>query len=82
MDYRHKRTYEDFVTYVFSGTKPLVVKNKRPSELDFKEWIIIFNDFKNHDLVKGSYEKMLKQQVNLKKIHRTRVDKRCPSGSQ
>lgn len=75
VDYKEKRIYEDFVTYVFNGTKPLVVKNKKPSELDFKEWIKFFNDFKDYDLVEGSYEKMLREQANLEKIHRTRVDK-------
>lgn len=55
--------------------------NSRPSELNTKDWLGLFNFFieklneKQQDLIVGSYNKLLKQQAKLEKIHRTRVDK-------
>ena len=47
----------------------------KPSELDPKHWIELFEYFvenvKNNK-VKGSFKKLLKQQIRLQKIHRTR----------
>ena len=54
--------------------------NSKPSELSFESWIGLFNLFQalgDHykDLVKDSFKKQIKQQENLEKINRTRIDK-------
>jgi len=55
--------------------KPLL--KKKPSQLSFDEWILIFNYFKNNtdkkgfDYVSDSWRKIKKQQQNLSKRHRT-----------
>ena len=55
--------------------KPLL--KKKPSQLNFDEWILIFNYFKNNadkkgfDDVFGSWRKIKKQQQNLSKRYRT-----------
>lgn len=54
--------------------------NSKPSELDFNQWLGLFNYFSDklkskHNLVKGSLAKLNQQQNKLAKIHRTRTDK-------
>jgi len=54
--------------------------NSKPSELNFKDWISLFNVFlntaeKQQNIVKDSFAKQLKQQENIEKINRTRVDR-------
>ncbi len=55
-------------------------QNSKPSELNFNDWVSLFNLFlnmpeKKYSLVKGSFAKQLGQQKNIKKISRTRIDK-------
>jgi 23S rRNA (adenine-N6)-dimethyltransferase len=85
-----KNKYQDFVTYVFNQPKPSVQEslskimkikptNLRPSKLDFDDWISLFKFFLNQpehrqNIIKGFFAKQLRDQENLKKIHRTRVD--------
>jgi len=51
--------------------------NKKPSQLNFDEWILIFNYFKNNtdkmgfNNIFGTWRKIKKQQQNLSKRHRT-----------
>jgi len=87
----NKYLYQDFVTYAFNQPKPNVaeslskimkvkVTNLKPSELDFKEWVSLFDLFlrqsdRQQNLVGDSFSKQLKQQESLEKINRTRVDK-------
>lgn len=52
----------------------------KPSEIDFQNWINLFDIFskaseKQQSVVKGSFSKQLKQQENIEKVNRTRVDK-------
>lgn len=52
----------------------------KPSEIDFQNWIRLFENFskvpeKQQSIVKGSFSKQLKQQENIEKVNRTRVDK-------
>lgn len=51
----------------------------KPSEIDFQNWIRLFENFlkvpeKQQSIVKGSFFKQLKQQENIEKVNRTRVD--------
>ena len=62
-------------------SKYLGFSNKsKPGELEFTHWLGIFSYFlketnKNHkQLIEGSYDKLLLQQKNLRKIHRTRAE--------
>ena len=89
--YKNKDKYEDFITYIFNQPKPniteglsRVMKIKptalKPSELNFEDWVSLFESFlvqpqRQQDLVKDSFTKHLKQQENIEKINRTRVDK-------
>ncbi|MEK7127419.1 MAG: rRNA adenine N(6)-methyltransferase family protein [Patescibacteria group bacterium] len=75
VDFKNKRSFEDFVTYIFNGNKPLIVKGVKPGDLDFESWIKIFNESSYKNLTSGSYAKMIRQQDKLEKNHRTRVDK-------
>lgn len=59
-----------------SGFSP----NSKPSELDFIDWLNLFNFFiyvavNQQNVVKDSFARQLKQQENIEKIHRTRVHK-------
>ncbi len=51
--------------------------NKKPSQLDFNEWILIFDYLKNNtdkrgfNNISGSWKNIKKQQQNLSKRHRT-----------
>lgn len=52
----------------------------KPSELNFRDWISLFKAFSGTSprqqlIVKGSFSKQLKQQENIEKVNRTRVDK-------
>ena len=52
----------------------------KPSEIDFQNWINLFDNFlkvseKQQSVVKGSFSKQLKQQENIEKVNRTRIDK-------
>lgn len=54
--------------------------NAKPSELNFKDWINLFNLFLNmpqekQNIVEDLFTKQIKQQENIEKIYRTRVDK-------
>ena len=87
----NRNKYQDFITYAFNQPKPNVaeslskimkvkVTNLKPSELDFKEWVSLFDLFlrqsdRQQNLVGDSFSKQLKQQESLEKINRTRVDK-------
>lgn len=90
IDSKNKDKYEDFITYTFSQPKPNITEglskvmrieatNSKPSELDFEDWIDLFEMFlklpeKQQSIVKGSFNMQLKQQENIEKINRTRVD--------
>ena len=87
---KDKNKYQDFVPYVFNQPKPNITEglskimkikptNSKPSELNFEEWISLFELFltqpeRQQNLVKGTFAKQLKDQENLEKINRTRVD--------
>lgn len=55
--------------------------SSKPGELDFNNWIGLFNYFlnkldnKHQSIVRGSHTKLSEQQKKLEKIHRTRTDK-------
>ena len=86
-----KAMYEDFATYAFNQPKPNITEglskimkikptNLKPSELSFDEWINLFELFltqpqHQQNIVRDSFSKQLKQQENIEKINRTRVDK-------
>ncbi len=59
--------------------------DSKPSELEFEDWLEVFDYFiKNTDqnhksIVKGAFDRLHKQQQNLKKINRTRLDKNWKS---
>ena len=76
IDYKQKSQYQDFISYSFNQYKP----NKKPGEIEYKTWIKLFNEFvklpdNKKSKVNGLYEKLIKQQSKLSKIHRTRNDK-------
>lgn len=87
---KNKNNYEDFVTYTFNQTKPNVSEglskimkiqatNSKPSQLNFEDWIKLFGLFlnvseKQQSIIKDSFAKQLKQQENIEKINRTRID--------
>lgn len=53
---------------------------KKPSEINFENWLDLFKLFLNlpqnkQAKIKNSYEKWIKQQENIDKIHRTRKDR-------
>lgn len=52
----------------------------KPSKLNFQDWISLFESFtrlsnEKQFIVKRSFHKQLKQQENIEKVNRTRVDK-------
>lgn len=73
--------YRDFVTSSFNQPKRSILpKNSRPGELDFEDWISFFKQFQTQPetkrkMVRGAYEKQMKEQEKIEKIHRTRIDK-------
>ncbi len=87
----NRNLYEDFVTYAFNQPKPNITEglskvmkvkqtNLKPSELNFADWIDLFELFltqplHQQNIVMGSFSKQLKQQESIEKINRTRVDK-------
>ncbi len=86
-----KDKYQDFVTYAFNQPKPNITESLKrimnikptrlkPSELSFEDWISLFELFLTQpvikqNLVKNSFTNQLRQQENLEKINRTRVDR-------
>jgi 23S rRNA (adenine-N6)-dimethyltransferase len=86
-----KNKYQDFVTYAFNQPKPniqeglsKIMKVKptgpKPSELNFEDWISLFELFlnapeKQQNIVKDSFAQQLKKQESVEKINRTRIDK-------
>lgn len=63
-------------------TKDLEINAKsKPSDLTLEQWLGLYNFFDTNvghnrkNLVNNSYNRLLKQQEGLKKIHRTRVDR-------
>ena len=87
---KDKNKYQDFVTYTFNQPKPNITEglskimkikstNSKPSEINYDEWISLFELFlsqpeRRQSIVKGVFAKQLKDQENLEKINRTRVD--------
>lgn len=69
-----KQNYYDFIAYTYTQHKPKLPGNATQSELGLNEWIKLFKENKNQ-VIKGSYKKLIRQQENIEKIHRTRVDK-------
>lgn len=62
------------------ATKQGFSHEAKPSDLNFQNWISLFEAFsrmtpKQQLIVKGSFSNQLKQQENIEKINRTRVDK-------
>ena len=55
--------------------------SSKPSQLELKDWVAIFQVFKDQsnekqkNRVSGAYRNLQKQQDNLQKVNRTRVDK-------
>lgn len=71
-----KSQFEDFVAHTFNQFKPKM----KPSKIDFSQWLKLFDIFmkgpgKSRQQIAGFYSKLKKQQEQLEKIHRTRVDK-------
>jgi len=91
VDYKDKDKYEDFITYAFNQPKPNITEGlsrimkikpttSKASEINFEDWISLFESFlvqpqRLQNFVKDSFTKQLKQQENIEKINRTRVDK-------
>lgn len=52
--------------------------DRKPSQLDFEDWLYLFNqlvrDPQIMSHIAGSYQKLKRQQLQLRKIHRTRTD--------
>ncbi len=87
----NKILYQDFVTYAFNQPKPNIKEGLskimnieptklKPSNLEFDVWLNLYKLFliqtkQKQDIVIGSFSKQLRDQENLKKVHRTRVDK-------
>ncbi len=76
----NKDDYFDFVTYIYGQYKPKLPHGVTQSELNFEEWIKIFEEYEKSipekiKDVKGSYARLLQQQESIEKIHRTRIDK-------
>jgi 23S rRNA (adenine-N6)-dimethyltransferase len=75
-----RNLYQDFVTSAFNQPKRSILpKNSKPGELNFEDWINFFKQFQKlpiekQKIVDGAFTKQLKEQENLEKIHRTRVD--------
>lgn len=75
LDAKHNSLYQDFIAGCFN--KDRSAKSKSP-----RQWIILFSgllntgDDKKIQSVKGTFERLLHEQKKLKKIHRTRIDKR------
>lgn len=82
--------YRDLVTYVFNQPKPNIKEglskimdvkpnNLKPSQLEFGDWLELFEIFlklptSKQNIVKNSFSKQLIDQNKLEKIHRTRLD--------
>lgn len=55
--------------------------SSKPSQLDFRYWLLLFQGFlifsndSQKQKISGAFNKLQKQQQNLDKIHRTRLDK-------
>lgn len=91
VDSQNRDKYEDFVTYAFNQPKPNITEglgsvmeihatNSKPSELNFEDWLNLFETFLKIPeikqlIVKDSFSKQLEQQENIEKINRTRTDK-------
>ncbi len=87
---KDKEKYRDFVTYTFNQPKPNITEglskimkveptNSKPSELDFADWISLFELFlklplQKQNLVNGVFTKQRKDQESIEKSHRTRLD--------
>jgi 23S rRNA (adenine-N6)-dimethyltransferase len=92
---KDKNKYQDFVTYAFNQPKPNIQEgllkimrikstNLKPSELDFEDWVSLFKLFltqpeRQQNIIRGYIAKQIMDQENLKKIHRTRIDKNWKS---
>lgn len=56
--------------------------NSKPSELEFNDWLVIIKYILNYSsesqkgIFRGSYNRLNKQQEGIKKINRTRLDKK------
>lgn len=83
-------TFNQFKPNIAKGLTPIfgnkkivnlnIPANTKPSELDYKNWLILFKEFRKlpydkKSKVERSYEKLQVQQNKLEKIHRTRKDK-------
>jgi len=87
----NRNLYEDFITYAFNQPKPNITEglskimkikptNLKPSELNFEDWVDLFELFleqpqHQQNMVRDSFARQLKQQENIEKVNRTRVDK-------
>lgn len=67
-----KENYFDFVAHTYNQFKPKLPGGVTQSELSFDNWIRIFKERLKE--FKGAYSKLLNQQKDIEKIHRTRVD--------
>jgi len=84
-----RSTLKNGYKHIFSNTQFLKLAkdlgfniDANPRDLVFEQWLKMFDFFvrgvveKKQQLVKGSLEKLNKQQEGLEKIHRTRIMKR------
>lgn len=90
ISHQDQAQFRDFVTYIFGHNKPQLFKHLchlikispqlQPSRLNFNDWLKLFNTFqtlptKSQNTIHGSFVYQLTQEIKIKKIHRTRIDK-------
>lgn len=65
-----KETYQDFVSHTFT-------RNRSAKSFSIDKWVNLAKNIsvKDASAIRGSFSKLQKEQQNLSKIHRTRVDK-------
>lgn len=76
----NRNKYQDFVTQAFNQPrKSTLPKNSHPSELGFDYWTALYKSFLKlpsgkQKIVEGAFDRQLKLQESIEKVHRTRVD--------
>lgn len=82
---RWQPTIKDALSGLVSGNqiKKIGINPKaKPSQVDFEDWLKVFDFFikntpsEKNGLIKSAYKNLKEQQSGLKKIHRTRTDRK------
>lgn len=65
-----KETYQDFVSHTFT-------RNRSAKSFSIDKWVNLAKNIsvKDASAIRGSFSKLQKEQQNLQKVHRTRLDK-------